>query len=153
MRSYVIYLKNYDDNYIREGAEKQEGYVSDIGLAIGQLSVCAELDQAVHYPTRELAEQALLDFEEKFGLDREEANITDALYSTEYELELGDMTGLVGISVSVDGSRRLITVRNGGFEASDEIPQEVAELLVPVQIKIEKRLDGGNKADPAKETK
>jgi hypothetical protein len=60
MRFYVIYLKNYACDYLR-GGETQEGYVSEIGLGMGRLSVCRELDGAARFATQDLAEDALLD--------------------------------------------------------------------------------------------
>ena|SRR5687768_1641643 len=149
MRFYVIYLKNYARDYVRDG-ERQEGYVSDIGLSLGQLTVCHELDGAVHYPTEDLAEQALLEFEEKFDLDREEANIKLVSYTRDYALELNDGSHVIGISVTAEGDTRLIAVRHAGFEASADIPEEVADLLGSVLAKIERRLStpanesGGN---------
>jgi hypothetical protein len=138
---YVIYLKNYAGNYTR-GSERQEGYVCANSLLWGKLETCRELDGAARYGTYEQAEGAVKELIEKFGLDEEEANIKAAGIPSTYDLELGGLNGDDSISVVEENGKRFLLVRNFGFEASEEIPDEVAELLVPVLIKIEERLEG-----------
>lgn len=59
-----------------------------------------------------------------------------------FDLRLGGPDDDDGISVVEEAGSRWITARNFGFEASEELPDEVADLLVCVLWKISERLKG-----------
>jgi hypothetical protein len=136
---WVIRLQNYEGDVV-DGDKRQSGYVSENALLWEKLCVCDDKSGAVKYATRDAAEQALLRLEKQFGLDRAHANIESMFVQDTFELQLAGNQEDDGIAVVREKDGRFIVVRNCGFEASEAIPVEIADLLVAVLWKIQKRV-------------
>jgi hypothetical protein len=128
--SYVIKLEN-------EGGQK--GYHGLIG-AEGEYLVFQGPDNAVRFASEEDPEAALYRLEAQHGINREEAKIDLIADDRTADLELGGNYYDDGISVVENDDGRYVIVRNGGVEEGELIPPEVADLLVPVLLKIRNRL-------------
>ena len=118
----------------------QTGYYGMIG-GDGELVVFHEPANAVRFTSEEDAETAIDNLWNQFGIDREECIIEMLSDDRTAALTLGGRFHEDGISVVEENGKRYITVHNDGFEASEELPPEVADLLVPVLLKIQGRLN------------
>jgi hypothetical protein len=139
MTSFTIYLKNYAGDFTK-GDRKQEGYVDANQLVLGRLAVTEDPSGAIQLPGEVEAEDKLMQLEDEFGLDREEAEIREVVIDREFSLRLGTEEFADGVFVLADGGKRFILARNCGFEASEEIPDELAEPLIQVLWKLQERL-------------
>jgi hypothetical protein len=136
MTSYIIYMEN---------ELGQKGYHGMITLD-GEYTVLPAPDNAVRFETEDDAEAAVLEFPDQ---QREEARIDLIATDTTAELKLGGRYRDDGISVvEINGGRYMVAC-NAGFEASEAIPDEVADALVPILLKIKARLAStkGSKED------
>ncbi len=132
MLNYFIYLEN------EQGQKGYYGLIQTFNPPA--FSVLHEPDNAVRYTSEDEAETALDGLVNDFGLDREEARILALADDRIADFSLSDDEFADGISVLEEDGKRFILVRNGGFEASDEVCDEVANLLVPILLRIRKRL-------------
>jgi hypothetical protein len=129
---YYIFLAN-------ERGEK--GYLVDLQDPLNPgVLVCGDISGARCFDTEEQAEQRLYELEAEYGLNREEADIQQHAVDDTFALRLGGADHGDGISVVREGERSFITVHNMGFEATEELPHEVADLLVRVLWKLDRRL-------------
>jgi hypothetical protein len=132
MIGYYIFLAN---------EQGQKGYLADLQDPVnGRLLVCADISGATRFDGEEQAEKRLYELEAEYGLNREEANIEPHVVDDTFVLRLGGANHDDGVSVVREGERRFITVHNMGLEASEELPDEVADLLVRVLWKVDRRL-------------
>ena len=103
-------------------------------------NVCQDFAGAAVFDDEELAEEMLQKLERTYGLNRDEADIEARMIPDNVRLKLGGPDHDDGISVIEEDGKRYILVSSMGAEAGEEVPGELADLLVRILWKIEQRL-------------
>ncbi len=126
MISYAIKIEN---------DERQAGYFALISA--GGITIVPDCRNAHRCETEDQAEECLQMLEERFGLNREEARIEMFADEKEFVLRIDGAGGDDAISVYEESGSRFLLVRNGIDELSHDLPNEVADALTNVLVKID----------------
>ena len=133
MISYFIYLENDCG---------QKGYLT---LCFeNSFQVSDDVSEAARFESEDTAEHELDQLELRYGLNREEAKVQLLVTDEVYHLRLknGEYGDAIIVQREGESEQRWLTVRNGRFEASEHLPDEVADMLVALLMKIDERLHG-----------